>query len=113
MNKRQTKMLKQIEQLGFVDSAKLTDEDKSITSFLMKNEFITFKANPGGGPKPIYVITELGKAELYNCKIKNFQIWVPIAISIFAAIGGYRQELFWLAQAIMKLLKLLTENSDT
>lgn len=35
----------------------------------------------------------------------NFRFFIPTIISIIALIGGYRKELTWLIQAIMKLLK--------
>lgn len=50
-------------------------------------------------------LTEKGKArldiELSNKQKNN----ITLAIAIVAAIGGYREELHWLLQAIMKLLK--------
>ena len=88
MNKPQTKMLKKIQKLNFVDSAKLTDEDKSVISFLKKNEFISQKANPVGGPKPVYVITELGKAELFKRKQRNFRFWFPITLSNLMSLAA-------------------------
>ena len=57
-----------------------------------------------------YQITESGKAYLYNHKIENRFRYIPICISIFAAIGGYREEIYAIIQAVMKLLKTLTGN---
>ena len=105
MNKPQIKMLQKIQKLSFLDSTNTTAEEKAIISFLQKNGYITQKANPNGGPKPAYVISESGKAELYDRHSKQVQVWVPIGISIFAAIGAYREEISSLLQAIMKLLK--------
>ena len=103
MNKPQIKLLKRILKLGFLDSTNSTAEEKAIISFLQKNGYITHKANPNGGPKPAYVISELGKAELHDRRIKSVQTWVPISISIFATIGAYREEIRWLLQVIVKL----------
>lgn len=55
-------------------------------------------------------LTEDGKAYLYNRKVENRFRYLPIAISIFAAIGGYREEISLIAKAIMKLMKSLMGN---
>ena len=55
-------------------------------------------------------LTEDGKAYLYSHKVENRFRYLPIAISIFAAIGGYREEISLIAKAIMKLMKSLMGN---
>ena len=47
-----------------------------------------------------------GIAELEERRRKRVYEWVPITISVIALIGAYRQELLWLLQAIMRLLRL-------
>ena len=88
MNTHQAKMLKKIEKHGFIDSAILTVKEKSIISFLKKNEFINIKANPNGGPKPAYVISESGKAELFKRKQRNFRFWLPLMLSNIMALAA-------------------------
>jgi len=58
--------------------------------------------------KKLCRITQAGKAALYEWWMQRYSIKVPIAISIFAAIGGYRQELALVIQAIEMLWKRLT-----
>ena len=45
-------------------------------------------------------------SELEERRRKRVYAWVPITISVVALIGAYRQELLWLLQAIMRLLRL-------
>lgn len=53
----------------------------------------------------IYAITPKGKAYFEERRTKRIHFWIPTGISIFAAIGAYREEITILLQAIEKLLK--------
>ena len=88
MNTHQAKLLKKIKKLGFLDSTDSTAEEKAIISFLQKNGFVIQKANPNGGPKPAYVISESGKAELFKRKQRNFRFWLPLMLSNIMALAA-------------------------
>lgn len=64
----------------------------------------------------IYETTDFGKTTAQDYLHSNkshqkdvrrswIQFWVPVVISIFSLIGAYRQELAWLLQEIVKLMK--------
>lgn len=55
-------------------------------------------------------LTETGKAYLDSRRAENRFRYLPIVISSFAAIGGYREEITAITQAVMKLVKTLMEN---
>lgn len=54
-----------------------------------------------------YVINDKGRQYLHYHKEKFFIAKLPVTLSIIALIGAFRQEIFWLIQAIEKLLKIL------
>ena len=48
----------------------------------------------------VYIKDYLKQRRRENCRF-----WIPAIVSIVALIGGYREELAWLLQAIMQLWK--------
>lgn len=50
-------------------------------------------------------LTEMGMAKLDIGRKERKRNLITLAISIFAAIGGYREEIRWLLQELVKLLR--------
>lgn len=103
MDKRQYKMLKAIRKSKIYD---YTDKPKGETEtihFLAKSGYIVYQSDDCD--RKLCAIKEEGRAALYDWRKDRRRWFIPLAISILAAIGGYREELSWLLQAVGKLWK--------
>lgn len=109
MNKEQIKLLRKIKKCGLFDYSDLSADERDILFYLRKQNFITASGNPNGG-RPLYKITELGRAELFSLRQKSFRIWTPIIISLIALIKSFLPELTCLMKSITQLLKALKGN---
>lgn len=102
------------EQLTFLKKVKRKGEyiysssERNMVVYLCQNNLLTQYVKSSG--LGYCSVTELGKAYLYSRHLENRFRSLPIAISLFAAIGGYREEISAIARVVMKLLKSLTGN---
>lgn len=87
MNKEQIKLLRKIKKCGLFDYSGLSANERDILFYLRKQSFVTAGGNPNGG-KPLYKITELGRAELFLLRQKSFRFWIPIIISNINAFAA-------------------------
>ena len=107
MDKRHYKILRKIKKSKKYFHTEQSDEIKSIVYYLSKRGFIIFCSDNAFGTDAYCMISESGKAELYKFKTDQRRWFIPILISIFAAIGGYREELLLLLRAAAKLWKAI------
>lgn len=87
MNKEQIKLLRKIKKCGLFDYSNLSADEREILFYLRKQNFITASGNPNGG-RPLYKITELGRAELFSLRQKSFRLWIPILINTIISIAA-------------------------
>lgn len=104
MDKKQAKLLKTIRKKKIFDFTDFTDESKETVYFLQSKKLVSLLSLPELHGRKLCKITEQGKSELYEHNLRNRHWWIPVVISVFAAIGGYREEICSLIQAIAKLL---------
>lgn len=114
MDKPQYKTLKKINKSKLYEYTNSNDEEFEIIRFLAGCGYIRYEDDENETSrrpeKKLCRTTQAGKAALYDWWMQRYSIKVPIAISIFAAIGGYRQELALVIQVIEMLWKWLTAN---
>lgn len=87
MNKEQIKLLRKIKKCGLFDYSDLSADERDILFYLRKQNFITANGNPNGG-RPLYKITEFGRAELFSLRQKSFRLWIPIFINTIISIAA-------------------------
>lgn len=110
MNKHQYKLLKKICKTEMYDYTNDSKEHKEIIIYLAKENYLIYCSVDDDDRKHLCKITQKGKSALYEWKSSKRRWEIPVIISIFAAIGGYRKEIYLIAQAIANILKLLMEH---
>ncbi|WP_143322531.1 hypothetical protein [Clostridium sp. HBUAS56010] len=105
MTRKQTNILKRISKTNIYDYTNSDHSEKEIIHFLANRGFIHYESDLDNRKIRCCVIKEEGKTALHDQKMAYLHWFVPLAVSIFAAIGGYREELALLLQTIMKLWK--------
>ena len=105
MTKEQIKVLKRISKKPLYDYTNADKAEKEVIYYLANQGFIRYDQEADNRKKRLCVIKEEGRSALHDQKMAYLHWFVPLAVSIFAAIGGYREELALLLQAVMKLLK--------
>ena len=111
MDKKQYKLLKKISKVNTFDYSDFDDENKEVIVYFAKKNYVVYAADENDRKKHLCQITPNGRSALYEWKTSQRHWFIPVVISIFAAIGGYRSEIYQIVQALMKLWKMLTENS--
>ena len=75
-------------------------------AYLETEEYISIFRNYHAQPIEMHIsLTYKGKTFFEAEHKQDFRFWFPVTISVIALIGGYRQEISLLLQAIMQLLK--------
>lgn len=114
IDKRHYKMMKAIQNTEIL-CKDMDEKQRSMCSYLYEQKYIQpIKSNHynyEGKPDifvtyPIsYEITESGKVAMYEFEKDRNRWRIPLIISIFSAIGGYREELACIITTVGKLLK--------
>ena len=105
VDKTQYRMLRCIKHSGKFRYTAEPDSKKKIIYYLANQQFICFGSDCTDGKPEYCQITEKGKDALYQQRKDRRRWLIPVAISVFASIGGYREELALIAQAIKQLWK--------
>jgi hypothetical protein len=105
VTRKQTNILKRISKTDIYDYTNSDQAEKEIIYFLAHQGFIRYDSDPDDRKARRCVIKEEGKTAFHDQRKEYLHWFVPLAVSIFAAIGGYREELALLLQTIMKLWK--------
>lgn len=103
MDKRQYKTLKAIQKSKIYDYTEKSKAETEIIHFLAKSGYIVYQSDDCDGK--LCAIKEEGRSALYDWRKERRRWFIPLVISILAAIGGYREELLLLIQAVGKLLR--------
>ena len=107
----QRKILKKIKRVPKFDYTEASSATIDVIHFLAKCGYVVYQNEEL--PERILKfckITSSGYAALNEHRTSLLKWWIPVVISIFAAIGGYRQELSWLLRELLQLLKAITAN---
>lgn len=105
MNKQQYKLLRKISKTDMYNYTTATRETKEIIHYLAKCSYLVYCSDENDEKQHLCKINQNGKSALYEWKSSKRRWEIPVVISIFAAIGGYREELYQVAELIMTLLK--------
>lgn len=107
MDKPQCRTLLQIKIVGKYRYTQKRELRKNIVYYLASLNYVSFGSDRDDGQAEYCQITEKGKDALYQWRQERRRWFIPVAISVFAAIGGYREELLRLLQAIGSLWKTI------
>lgn len=110
MNNPQYKLLKKICKTEMYDYTGETQEHKDIIHYLAKENFLVYCSVDDDEKKHLCKITQRGKSALYEWKSSKRRWEIPVIISVLAAIGGYRKEIYLITQSIANIWKLLMEH---
>lgn len=108
MDKPQCRTLLWIKTVGKYKYTKKSESKKRIVYYLATLNYISFGSDRDDGQAEHCQITEKGKDALYQWRRERRRWFIPMAVSIFSAIGGYREELLRLLQAIGSLWRSIT-----
>lgn len=114
INSQQYRMLKRIRRYKKLDTSKLSEEELEICDFLVSNNFLVASSSRAEEianhteyvniVAESYAITQEGCAQIYAFASKFRKWWIPVVISLLAAIGGYREEISLLISWLRQLL---------
>lgn len=105
MDKPQFRTLLRIKTVGKYRYTQKSELRKNIVYYLASLNYVSFGSDRDDGQAEYCQITEKGKDALYQWRQERRRWFIPVAISIFASIGGYREELALITQAIKQLWK--------
>lgn len=106
MDKRQYKILKAIQKSKIYEYTEKPKSEAEIIHFLAKSGYIVYQSDDYD--RKFCAIKEEGRSALYEWRKERRRWFIPLVISILAAIGGYREELLLLIQAVGKLWQSIT-----
>lgn len=109
MNPKQYRILCKIKKAKIYEFGDNSKDDQSVVRYLLHHEYI--KYIPIDDDEPVFTaphrckITQEGEAALYEWRVDKIYRLIPTYLAIFAAIGGYREELALIIQVLAKLWK--------
>ena len=105
MDKPQYKLLLSIKRSQKYDHTIANESEKKIIYYLANLGYISFGSDLDDGKSEYCQIEEPGNAALYEWRKERRRWFIPMSVSLFAAIGGYREELSLALQALQQLLR--------
>lgn len=117
LDKTQLKTLKKIKKLGTYNCSNVSDEELDVIKYLRSEKLLIAETKDGifsggiGNFSRVELailsvkISEEGKAYLSGLHEDKIRWYIPLIISVFAAIGAYRSELAHILQKLAQLLK--------
>lgn len=109
LSKEQLRLLKKIKRSECFDLLALPQKLQDDVWFLISKKYVIHHGgvneNDNYTKQLFCKITPLGRAALSQIFRENRHWFIPVIISVFAAIGAYRQEIALIIQAIMNLMK--------
>ena len=106
MDKQQYKTLKKISRKSSYLISESKGDEQDRVHYLADCGYLKYESAPDDSRLYCY-INQNGKSALYEWRKERRHWYIPLLVSVIAAIGGYRQELTWLIQAIKSLCKSL------
>ena len=108
MDKPQYKLLLKIKRSQKYDHTKCIELERKKIYYLANQGYVSFGSDRDDGMAEYCQIEEPGNAALYEWKKERRRWFVPMVVSVVAAIGGYREELAAIAKAIGQLWKTIS-----
>lgn len=108
MDKRQLRVLVEIRQAGKYEYTHDPDWKVSIIHYLASHGFIYYHSDDLLSQTKYCCITQEGRAAIYDLYKERRSTRISLVISVFAAIGGYREELALIIRAISSLWRSIT-----
>lgn len=108
MDKKQLKVLEQIRDAEMYDYTADPEWKVEIIRYLDRQKYIYYRTEDGQFGHKYCGIREEGKAAIYEWHKERRRWFIPMVASIFAAIGGYREELILLLRAARSLWRTIT-----
>lgn len=103
MDHRQLKVLKEIRESEVYEYTTDPEWKVNIIHYLARQNYIYYRSDDLDSPRKYCIIKEEGRAAIYEWYKERRRWFIPMAVSIFASIGGYREELRRLLQVIGSL----------
>lgn len=103
MDRRHLKVLVEIRDTGKYEYTSDPEWKVNVIHYLARQNFIYYQTDDLESKKRYCIIQEEGMAAIYDWRKERRRWFIPMAVSIFAAIGGYREELRLLLQAASSL----------
>lgn len=113
MEPRQYRMLKKIEKAQMYDFRNASEKEREIITYIANEGYIIYEVDDNDPPRArthLCRIRQEGRAALYEWKVDKLYRLVPTYLAIFAAIGGYREELALIVRVLARLWRQLTGN---
>lgn len=108
MDRKQLKVLVEIRDTGKYDYTTDPDWKVSIIHYLAKSGYIYYDSEDLLCIQKLCIISEEGKSAIYEWYKERRSTRLSLFIAIFAAIGGYREELALVIQALKQLWRSIT-----
>ncbi|MBQ8797192.1 MAG: hypothetical protein IJZ56_03240 [Oscillospiraceae bacterium] len=108
MDRRQLKVLVEIRDTEKYEYTTDPDWKVNIIHYLARQGYIYYHSDDLLSQNKYCFIKEEGRAAIYELHKERRRWFIPMAVSIFAAIGGYREELRLLLQAASSIWRSIT-----
>lgn len=108
MDKQQLHVLVEIRQAGKYEYTHDPDWKVSIIHYLANQGFIYYHSDDLLSQNKYCYIKEEGRAAIYDWYKERRSTRLSLGIAVFAAIGGYREELASIIRAISSLWRSIT-----
>lgn len=108
MDRRQLRVLVEIRDENKYEYTTDPEWKVEIIRYLDRQHYIYYREDEENHQRKYCEIREEGRAAIYDWYKERRRWFIPMAVSIFAAIGGYREELTRLLQAIGSLWRSIT-----
>ena len=103
MDHRQLRVLVETRESGVYEYTTDPEWKVNVIHYLADQNYIYYHVEDLETTRKYCVIKEEGRAAIYDWYKERRRWFIPMAVSIFAAIGGYREELIRFLQAIGSL----------
>lgn len=108
MDHRQLRVLTEIRDAGKYEYTTDPEWKVNVIHFLARQDYIYYHIDDLDSSRKYCIVKEEGRAAIYDWYKERRRWFIPMAVSVFAAIGGYREELTRLLQAIGWLWRSIT-----
>lgn len=103
MDHRQLRVLTEIRDSEKYEYTADPDWKVNVIHYLARQNYIYYHSEDLNSPRKYCIIKEEGRAAIYEWYKERRRWFIPMAVSVFAAIGGYREELRLFLQAASSL----------
>ena len=108
MDHRQLRVLVEIRESGVYEYTTDPEWKVNVIHYLADQNYIYYHVEDLETTRKYCVIKEEGRAAIYDWRKDRINTRLSLGVAVFAAIGGYREELALIAQAIGSLWRSIT-----